>query len=73
MKQDKYELKSALEDYKRRLRLAQKSTELLETELKKAQREFARMKQLYEAKISCRSCISGCHISEETGRACNPI
>jgi len=72
MKQDKYELKSALEDYKRRLRLAQKSTELLETELKKIRKRLAMMKQLYEPKSQCANCTNGCPASEINGKVCSP-
>ena len=56
MKQDKYELKSALEDYKRRLRLAQS--------------EIKRLRDKYEPQ--CANCSSGCVASEINGRVCNP-
>ncbi len=86
MKKDKYELNNALESQKRQLRLAQMALELVENnydelkvnrdkiieELIEKTEELDRMKRLYEPKKSCRSCISGCHISEETGRSCNP-
>ena len=86
MKKDKYELNNALESQNRQLRLAQVALELVENnydelkvnrdkileELIEKTEELDRMKRLYEPKKSCRSCISGCHISEETGRSCNP-
>ena len=70
MKQDKYELKNALEDHKRRLRQAQKSLELVETELKETQKELARMKRLYEPQ--CENCTNGCPASEINGKVCSP-
>ena len=86
MKQDKYELNNALQDHKNRLRLTQIALEYMENnydelkahrdkileELTEKTKELERMKRIYEPKKSCRSCISGCHISEETGRSCNP-
>ena len=72
MKQDKYELNNALQDHKNRLRLAQKSLELVETELKETQRELARMKRLYEPKSRCANCSGGCVASEINGRVCSP-
>lgn len=56
MKQDKYELKNALEDYKRRLILAQN--------------EIRRLRDKYEPQ--CANCSSGCVASEINGRVCNP-
>ena len=86
MKQDKYELNNALQDHKNRLRLTQMALELVENnydelkanrdkileELTDKTKELERMKRIYEPKKGCKSCISGCHISEETGRSCNP-
>ena len=72
MKQDKYELKNALEDHKRRLRSTEKSLELVETELKETQRELKRMKRLYEPKSQCANCSGGCVASEINGRVCSP-
>ena len=86
MKQDKYELKSAVEDHKRRLRLTQISLELMENnydelkahrdkileELTEKTKELDRMKRIYENKGKCKNCSGGCPASEITGRSCHP-
>ena len=56
MKQDKYELKNALEDYKRRLILAQK--------------EIRRLREKYEPQSE--NCTNGCPASEINGKVCSP-
>ena len=56
MKQDKYELKNALEDYKRRLILAQN--------------EIRRLRDKYEPQ--CKNCTNGCPASEINGKVCSP-
>ena len=56
MKQDKYELKNALEDYKRRLILAQN--------------EIRRLRDKYEPQ--CENCTNGCPASEINGKVCSP-
>ena len=79
MKQDVYELKNSLESYKRMLRSAQLSLELIENnydELKAHRdeilKELARMKRIYEPKSRCANCIGGCVASEINGKVCNP-
>ena len=56
MKQAKYELKNALEDYKRRLILSQN--------------EIRRLRDKYEPQ--CENCTNGCPASEINGKVCSP-
>ena len=72
MKQDVYELKNSLESYKRMLRSAQLSLELIENNYDELKEELERMKRIYEPKSKCKNCEGGCPASEITGRSCNP-
>ncbi len=72
MKQDVYELKNSLESYKRMLRSAQLSLELIENNYDELKEELERMKRIYEPKSRCANCIGGCVASEINGKVCNP-
>ncbi len=72
MKQDVYELKNSLESYKRMLRSAQLSLELIENNYNELKEELERMKRIYEPKSRCANCIGGRLAHEIKSKVCNP-